>query len=31
MGSIINGTLEITNCYSVNYDLEENEIVCNGR
>ncbi|KAK8828686.1 hypothetical protein WA577_000168 [Blastocystis sp. JDR] len=26
MGSIINGTLEITNCYSVNYDLEGNEI-----
>mgnify|MGYP007116220471 CR=1 FL=1 len=31
MGSIINGTLEITNCYSVNYDLDENEIVRNGR
>ena len=27
MGSIINGTLEITNCYSVNYDLEGDEIV----
>ena len=27
MGSIINGTLEITNCYAVNYTFEEDAIV----